>query len=244
MKENHYDDPVFFKKYAGMRRSREGLKGAGEWHVLKDMLPDLRGRRVLDLGCGYGWHCRYAAEQGALSVMGIDISEKMLEKARQMSTDARITYRRMAMEDVSFPEESYDVVISSLALHYVEELQTLFVRIFHMLASDGQLVFSCEHPLFTAYGDQDWVRDAQGNILHFPLDHYFMEGRREALFLGERVIKYHHTLNAYLHGLIEAGFTLRDVREPAPTPQMVAAIEGMRDELRRPMMLIVAAEKR
>ena len=71
-----------------------------------------------------------------------------------------------------------------------------------------------------------------------------MEGRREALFLGERVIKYHHTLTAYLHGLIEAGFTLRDVREPAPTPQMVAAIEGMRDELRRPMMLIVAAEKR
>ena len=81
MKENQYDDSHFFEQYSHFPRSVEGLSAAGEWHALKALLPDFRGKRVLDLGCGFGWHCRYAAEQGAAQVMGIDLSEKMLAKA-------------------------------------------------------------------------------------------------------------------------------------------------------------------
>ena len=71
MKENKYDDPVFFEKYSQMSRSQEGLAGAGEWETLRSMLPDFAGKHVLDLGCGYGWHCIYAAESGAASVLGV-----------------------------------------------------------------------------------------------------------------------------------------------------------------------------
>ncbi|SFO23944.1 Methyltransferase domain-containing protein [Paenimyroides ummariense] len=82
MKENKYDEVSFFEQYGKMNRSLNGLDAAGEWHVLKEMLPNFDGKKVLDLGCGYGWHCRYAIENGAISVIGIDISEKMLEKAK------------------------------------------------------------------------------------------------------------------------------------------------------------------
>ena len=82
MKENKYDDIVFFEKYSDMDRSKKGLEGAGEWHELKKLLPDFHGKRVLDLGCGFGWHCRYALEQGAISAVGIDISQRMLEDAK------------------------------------------------------------------------------------------------------------------------------------------------------------------
>ena len=81
MKENRYDDPDFFEKYSRMSRSEKGLAGAGEWPVLQAMLPDFTLKQVLDLGCGYGWHCRYAMENGASSVLGIDLSEKMLNQA-------------------------------------------------------------------------------------------------------------------------------------------------------------------
>ena len=81
MKENKYDNEEFFLKYSQMDRSKRGLKGAGEWSELQKVLPDFASKRVLDLGCGYGWHCIYAAEHGAESVTGIDISEKMLETA-------------------------------------------------------------------------------------------------------------------------------------------------------------------
>ncbi len=80
MKENKYDDQVFFRKYSEMSRSRQGLSGAGEWSELQRVLLDFRGKKVLDLGCGYGWHCMYAAQNGADSVLGTDISEYPAEQ--------------------------------------------------------------------------------------------------------------------------------------------------------------------
>lgn len=87
MKENKYDDDVFFNKYKEMNRSVQGLEGAGEWSQLKRLLPDFKGKRVLDLGCGYGWHCIYAAEHGAAAVTGTDISQKMLAVAMEKAED-------------------------------------------------------------------------------------------------------------------------------------------------------------
>ena len=100
-----------------------------------------------------------------------------------------------------------------------------------------------EHPVFTAYGNQDWYYDESGNILHFPVDRYYYEGEREAVFLGERVIKYHRTLTTYLTVLLENGFELRHIIEPQP-PEEMMDLPGMKDEMRRPMMLLVGAVKR
>ena len=242
MKENRYDDPIFFEKYSHMPRSEHGLEAAGEWEALQTLLPDFAHKRVLDLGCGYGWHCAYALEHGAAAVTGVDISEKMLAVARKKTGVGNVSYIRAAMEDVDFPDGSFDVVLSSLALHYVASFTDMARKIYRWLAPGGDFVFSIEHPIFTAYGNQDWYRDAEGNILHFPVDNYFFEGVREAVFLGERVTKYHHTLTTVLDGLLACGFTLRRVVEPQPPARMLD-MEGMRDELRRPMMLLTAARK-
>ena len=103
MKENRYDDPLFFEKYSQMSRSRLGLAGAGEWEDLQKLLPDFAGKQVLDLGCGYGWHCAYAAEHGAAHVTGVDLSEKMLGVARQKASFPQVEYLHAAIEDVDFP---------------------------------------------------------------------------------------------------------------------------------------------
>ena len=240
MRENRYDDPRFFEKYGQMARSQKGLAGAGEWHELEKLLPDFHGLRGLDLGCGYGWHCAYAAGHGAARVLGTDISQKMLETARARNPGPSIEYQQAAMEDLRFPDGSFDVVLSSLALHYVEDFQTLVRSIGRWLAPGGRFVFSVEHPVFTAYGSQDWHYGPDGEILHFPVDNYAMEGRREAVFLGERVVKYHRTLTTYLDTLPQSGFRILRVVEPQP-PEDMMDLPGMRDELRRPMMLLVSA---
>ncbi len=77
MAQNIYDDPEFFAGYSRLPRSLDGLDGAPEWPALRAMLPPLRGRRVLDLGCGFGWFSRWARQQGAAQVMGLDVSEKL-----------------------------------------------------------------------------------------------------------------------------------------------------------------------
>src|ERR1041385_5126794 len=117
MKQNIYDDDKFFEKYSQMRRSVKGLEGAGEWKTLEKMLPVFQGKRILDLGCGYGWHCQYAIEHGAKSVTGVDISNKMLDVARE-KTSKDILYIHASIEDAQFDDQSFDVVISSLAFHY------------------------------------------------------------------------------------------------------------------------------
>lgn len=244
MKENKYDEEQFFEKYSRMNRSKEGLTAAGEWETLKSLLPDFQGKTMLDLGCGYGWHCIYAAEQGAKEITGVDISRKMLEIAREKTTDSRITYRCSAMEDIDFPAESFDIVLSSLALHYVKSFETIAKKVSTILKPGGSFLFSAEHPVFTAYGSQDWYYDENGEILHFPVDNYYYEGKRTAHFLGEEVTKYHKTLTTYLDGLLENGFEIRRIVEPKPTQEMIEAVAGMKDEMRRPMMLIVSAVKR
>lgn len=243
MKENKYDDHIFFEKYSQMRRSQYGLEGAGEWESLKKLLPDFKGKRVLDLGCGYGWHCIYAMEHGASSVVGVDLSRKMLEAAKAKTPFPEVEYRCCAMEDVEFPEESFDVILSSLAIHYVEDYETLVKKIYSMLKPGGSLVFTVEHPVFTAHGAQDWHYDEKGEILHFPVDNYYDEGKRATLFLGEQVIKYHRTLTTYLNTLLSNGFIINQVVEPQP-PEHMMGIPGMKDEWLRPMMLIVSADKK
>lgn len=105
--KNEYDDEHFFNEYAQMTRSREGLAGAGEWHQFRRMFPPLEGSRVLDLGCGYGWHCKYAVEQGAEKVLGIDVSRRMIREAEKRNQDERITYEALSLEEYDYPEETW-----------------------------------------------------------------------------------------------------------------------------------------
>jgi SAM-dependent methyltransferase len=243
MNENKYDNPNFFEAYGNMARSQKGLDSAGEWHALKKLLPDFQGRRVLDLGCGYGWHCRYAAEQGAVSVVGIDLSAKMLEKARSLTTDPRISYQNTAMENFDSSPGSFDVVLSSLAIHYISDFDGLCRKVHRILSWHGIFVFSVEHPIFTAYGSQDWIYDSEGNKVHWPVDYYFDEGNRTAIFLGHNVTKYHRTLDTYVNGLLYNGFNITGFREPIPEEQMLVQNPDWREERRRPMMLIISSTR-
>jgi len=234
----------FFDAYSKMLRSRKGLEGAGEWHALKQLLPDFNGKRVLDLGCGYGWHCRYAAENGAASVIGIDSSTRMLEKARSLNTDSRIQYQNAAMEDLTLGRESFDIVLSSLAIHYISDFGDLCRKVHRILSTHGIFVFSVEHPIFTAYGNQDWIYDSARNKVHWPVDRYFQEGTRKSIFLGQEVIKYHRSLDTYINGLLGNGFSITGFVEPTPEEKMLSQNPDWQEELRRPMMFIISGVKR
>ncbi len=239
---NHYDDEPFFKAYQEMDRSKYGLEGAGEWHELQKLLPDFSGKRVLDLGCGYGWHCRYAVDQGATYGLGIDLSKKMLAKAREMTNSSKIVYQERDLQELETLTEQFDVVISSLAIHYVADFSKLVAHVNRLLVPGGQFVFSVEHPVFTAEGKQEWCYDNEGQLKHWPIDHYYIEGQRQSHFLGQEIVKYHKTLTTYLNTLLINGFQWNQIVEPQPSQELLRKIPEMKNELRRPMMLLVSAE--
>src|SRR5262249_18002925 len=129
MTQNIYDDPEFFAGYSRLGRSVEGLDGAAEWPALRALLPEMQGLRVVDLGCGFGWFCRWARAQGAVRVLGIDVSAKMLARAEAVTADAAIAYVRADMERLCLARASFDLAYSSLALHYVANLAGLLATV-------------------------------------------------------------------------------------------------------------------
>lgn len=242
MSQNIYDDETFFAGYAELPRSLHGLDGAPEWPALRALLPELRGLRVLDLGCGYGWFCRWAAAAGAAQVVGIDLSEKMLARARADTADAAITYRRGDLETLELPGNSCDLVYSSLALHYIVDLDRLLRQVHAALAPGGRLVFSAEHPLFTAPLTPGWLVDAAGNI-SWPVDHYLDEGPRTRDWLTRGVIKQHRTLATVINLLLRLGFVLLHVEEWGPTDAQIAAQPDLAEERHRPTFVLLSVRR-
>jgi SAM-dependent methyltransferase len=240
MTQNIYDDDTFFAGYDRLPRSVEGLDGAPEWPALRALLPELTGRRVLDLGCGFGWFCRWARENGAAQVIGIDMSEKMLARAEQTTADPAIAYTRADMERLELPAASFDLVYSSLAFHYIADLGRLMAQIHQSLVPGGSLVFSAEHPIFTAPTKPGWVRAADGRST-WPVDGYLYEGPRSTDWLAKGVIKQHRTIGTYITVLLRLGFTVTHLEEWGPTEAQIAAHPAWADERQRPPFLLIAA---
>lgn len=242
MTQNIYDDETFFAGYSQLPRSVHGLDGAPEWPVLRGMLPELASKRVLDLGCGFGWFSRFAAGEGAAGVLGVDVSEKMLEQARRETPDSRAAYERADLETYAPPAGAFDLAYSSLAFHYVEDLAGLFGRVHAALKPGGGLVCSVEHPIMTAPARQEWLVDADGRPT-WPVNGYHDEGRRVSNWLAEGVVKRHRTIGSYLDLLLGAGFRLDRLVEWAPSPEQVANEPGWARERERPFFLLIAASR-
>jgi len=243
--QNVYDDDEFFAAYANLRRSIDGLEGAPEWPHLRAMLPNMSGCRVVDLGCGFGWFSRWAAGAGAASVLGIDLSANMLERARADTADARITYRLADLDELDgldLPPSSFDVAYSSLALHYLADLPRFMTSIGRAVVAGGAFVFSIEHPVYTAPIAPRFVTDDAGQQ-SWLLDHYSVEGARTTDWLAPGVVKYHRTITTYLSCLQDAGFTLDQFCEWAPRPDEIVEFPEWTIELDRPQFLLIGARR-
>lgn len=240
--QNVYDKPEFFAGYSQLRRSVHGLDGAPEWPAIRAMLPDLAGKRVVDLGCGFGWFARWAKEQGAAHVLGLDLSEKMIARATADTAGAGVDYAIADLDTLELPGASFDLAYSSLAFHYVEDFGRLARAVHAGLAPGGDFVFTIEHPIYMAPAHPGWLVATDGRK-SWPIDGYSIEGARTTDWLTKGVVKHHRTLATTLNTLIGAGFSISRVDEWKPTAAQIAEIPDLAEEVERPMLLLVAARR-
>lgn len=238
MTQNIYDQDDFFDRYARLPRSVAGLDAVPEWPALHALLPHPPGR-VVDLGCGYGWFARWAAVHQATSVLALDVSEKMLARARAATTHSTIRYLRADLETLELDANSFDLAYSSLALHYITDLDRLLATVRRALAPGGAFVFSVEHPLFTAPTHPNWLSHPAGHTI-WPLDAYLDEGPRTRDWLVPGVIKQHRTPGTYLNTLLRHGFALNHIEEWGPPAEAIATHPEWAVDHQRPPLLISA----
>ena len=242
--QNIYDDPEFFAGYSTLERFGRGWSRAAEHADLLALLPDVRGRRALDLGCGAGQLAHHLATTGAGDVVGVDLSERMLGLARAEWAHPRVQYQRAALETLVFPPERFELIVSSLAVHYVEDYAGLMCRIAEWLTKSGVLVFSTEHPIYTARLPGDgWIAGEAGARTRWAIDRYFDEGVRDERWFVAGVRKFHRTLASLVNGLLDAGLVVERVVEPVPSEAWLREHPQSVDERRRPVFLLLRAGK-
>jgi SAM-dependent methyltransferase len=242
MAQNIYDSPEFFAGYTRLPRQVHGLDGAPEWPSIRRMLPRVDGKRVVDLGCGFGWASRWMREQGAASVLGIDLSSNMIGRARADTDDAAVEYRIADLETLTLPEAAFDLAYSALAFHYIKDFDRLVRTVHRALTPGADFVFTIEHPIFMAAAHPHWLTDEQGNKI-WPVGRYAIEGERRTNWLAKDVIKYHRTMATTLNALISTGFGLVGIDEFAPSAEQIAKTPSLAEELERPMMLLVSVRR-
>ena len=242
MSQNIYDDTEFFRGYKALRDEKAGLNEALEQPAMDSLMPDVRGLDILDMGCGAGDLCRTVSRRGARSVVGVDVSRNMLELARSDSPEG-VQFLNCSIEDSEFDEGSFDLILSSLALHYVEDLENFFKKAHGWLRQGGLLIFSMEHPIATSAQGRHpgWITDEKGNKLYWAIDFYNDEGKRESHWFVDGVVKYHRMTSTILNSLIDAGFSLKRILEPIALPEHEKKRPSLSEERRRPPFLVLKA---
>jgi len=242
MAQNIYDNPDFFAGYSQLPRQVQGLDGAPEWQAIRAMLPELTEKRVVDLGCGFGWASRWMRQQGAASVLGLDVSENMIQRAKADTADTAIEYRIADLDTLELPTAVFDLAYSALTFHYIQDFDRLVRMIHQALAPDGNFVFTIEHPIFMAASHPAWFADENGHK-SWPVNGYSVEGERLTDWFAKGVLKYHRTMGTTLNTLIGAGFEIMQVEEFAPSSEQISETPSLADEMERPMMLLVSARR-
>ncbi|MBO9582203.1 MAG: class I SAM-dependent methyltransferase [Sphingobium sp.] len=242
MAQNIYDNPDFFRGYCTLPRQTLGLAGAPEWPMVRRLIPDLAGKRIIDLGCGFGWTSRWMREQGAASVTGIDLSRNMIDRAIADTRDPAITYEIADLESVELPAAGFDFAFSALAFHYVADFARLIRAVHAALTPDSRLVFTIEHPIYMAATHPDWITDGDGRK-SWPVNGYALEGERRTDWFAKGVVKYHRTLARTVNTLIASGFAIEALEEFAPTAEQIGETPALAEEVERPMMLLIRAHR-
>ena len=222
MQQNIYDNNEFFERYQS-KRNELSANDLIEIPQLFDLIGDVKDLTVLDLGCGAGGHDRHLIELGAKRVLGIDLSKNMINEAKKNTNDNKIEYKIMSMTDIDTLEEKFDLVVSSLALHYIEDYDGLCKKVYNVLKDGGRFIFSYGHPMDSCAILNDYSENYVmiNNKKYYLISDYNNEGKRVSHWYVDGVETYHRNISHLINGLLDAGFTLEHVTESYATEEAI-----------------------
>ena len=190
----------------------------GDWareHVLDPVMLGRVARdpyrSALDVGCGEGRFCRMLQASG-IGTIGIDPTHSLVEQAKRR--DPAGDYRLGSAEALPFEAASFDLVVSYLTLVDIADFRAAIREMYRVLRPAGSLLIANLTGFTSACAAQGWVRDEEGQRLHFPVDRYLDEFSFELEWRGIHIRNWHRPLAAYMSVFLEVGLQLSYFAEP------------------------------
>lgn len=236
MIQNIYDHPQFFEAYKDLRDNDKGFNESIEVPAMQQLLKQVKGATVLDLGCGLGHQIKYLIDQGAERVNAIDVSQKMIDECIKRFHLPNVSFACEAIENYDMGSNHYNIIISSMALHYIDNIDQVFSNVFNALKDKGQFIFSIEHPICTTC-QKGWL-DAQENK-YWLITEYSKEGIRHQNWFVDGVQKYHRKLSSILALLLKNNFMIEAIDEPQPSEEWISIRPDLAQHLQRPPVLVI-----
>ncbi|GGT47602.1 methyltransferase [Nonomuraea spiralis] len=209
--------------------------------ALLDELGLVTGLRVLDLGCGDAAIGRTLLAAGCRSYLGIDGSTEMTRAATATLAGTPGRVERMDIERFSAPPRTFDLIISRLALHYVDDLDAVLAACRHCLSPGGRLLITVVHPVITSHEARQSTEQARTD---WVVDDYFHPGTRQRDWLGNTVTWHHRTIEDYVTALTRAQFAITALRECPPRPDRFNGdMAALARRQRVPLFLLLAGSR-
>lgn len=244
--KNVYDNSEFFNEYQTMRSEKINANNLIEIPLMKSILPNLKNKTILDLGCGAGDMDMFFVENGAKKVVATDISKNMINSAKEKYKTSKIDFKVLKMENINSLSEKFDIVYSSLAFHYVKDFNKLIKNIYNLLKPNGILIFSQESPLVSApifLNETDEKKIFLGNKRYNLLSDYCNETERNNFWNGVRVTKYHRTYVTLFNTLLKNNFKILDAFDSYATKEVTQICEKYKNQVDKPYFVFFKVKK-
>ncbi|MBS8263688.1 class I SAM-dependent methyltransferase [Mesobacillus boroniphilus] len=236
-----YDEGEFYNNYTKRRNRPESPNNLIEKPILLEMVGNVAGKRILDLGCGDAEIGAELLKQGGASYLGVEGSKNMTLAAAENLERTTGKVLHSSMEEWQPQPEQYDLVLSRFALHYLADLRSVFTKVHDSLVPGGKFIFSVQHPVLTSSTKS---AEGSGNRTDWVVDDYFNQGERSEPWIGKKVIKHHRTIEEYFQLLLQAGFAVDDLREGTPRAENFFSQEEYERRMRIPLVLMISGTKR